>query len=421
MGKMALERTILHVDLNNFYASVEVLHNKHYRAVPMAVTGDIELRHGIVLAKNQMAKQMGVKTGDTLFEARQKCPNIEFCPANFSLYLRFSQMARAIYERFTDKVESFGIDECWLDVTASTKLFGDGKTIADTIRQTLLSELGITASVGVSYNKIFAKLGSDYKKPNATTCITKENYKQIAFPQPVENLIFVGRATKQKLNHIGITTIGDLAHTPENVLVNLLGVWGNYLHKYANGEDDSEVRYSDAYSVIKSVGNSTTTRRDMQTNEDVKYIINLLAESVGSRLKHYGLKGTSVSLYLRNSELQTMNKQTTLLTPTNSSAVIAQNAYSIFLTLKKQIFSYRSLGVQVSNLTKSDNCEIQLDMFNNASDMLKREKLETGIDNIRSKFGHNIIKKAILYTDESLTELADPKEENVIHPMGFRK
>lgn len=416
-----MDRTILHVDLNNFYASVEVLHNKLYRTVPMAVTGDIELRHGVVLAKNQMAKQMGVKTGDTVIEARKKCPNIEFCPANFSLYLRFSQMARAIYERFTDKVESFGIDECWLDVTASTNLFGDGKQIADTIRQTLLKELGITASVGVSDNKIFAKLGSDYKKPNATTCITKDNYKQIAFPQPVENLIYVGKATKQKLNHIGIFTIGDLARTDESVLVNLLGVWGSHLHKFANGEDDSEVRYSDAYSVIKSVGNSTTTKRDMTTIADVEYIINLLSESVASRLKQYGLKGTSVSLYIRSSTLDTVSKQSTLSLPTNSSALIAKSALNIFLSLKKSNFCLRSLGVQVSNLVKSDECEIQLDMFDNAEKMLKREKLETGIDNIRSKFGHNIIKKAILYTDESLTELANPKEENVIHPIGFRK
>lgn len=416
-----MDRTILHVDLNNFYASVEVLHNKHYRSVPMAVTGNIELRHGIVLAKNQIAKQMGVKTGDTVIEARLKCPNIEFCPANFSLYLRFSQMARAIYERFTDKVESFGIDECWLDVTASTKLFGDGKQIADTIRETLLSELGITASVGVSYNKIFAKLGSDYKKPNATTCITRENYKQIAYPQPVENLIFVGKATKQKLNHIGIKTIEDLANADEKMLVNLLGVWGKNLHKFANGEDDSDVRYSDAYSVIKSVGNSTTTRRDMQTPEDVKYVINLLSESVASRLKQYGLKGTVVALYLRYSTLDTINKQISLKVPTNSSALIAEQAFNIFLSMNKQKLSFRSLGVQVTNLIKSEECEIQLDMFNDATNLLKREKLETGIDNIRAKFGHNIIKKAILYTDESLTELSNPKEENVIHPIGFRK
>ena len=193
------------------------------------------------------------------------------------------------------------------------------------------------------------------------------------------------------------------------------------MHKFANGEDDSEVRYSDAYSIIKSVGNSTTTKRDMKTEEDVKYIINLLAESVGARLKQYGLKGTSVSLYLRNSNLETFSKQLTLAFPTNSSTVIANNAFDIFKLFKNKIISLRSLGVQVSNLTKSEDCEIQLDMFNQVADVLKREKLEKGIDNIRSKFGHNIIKKAILYTDESLTELANPKDENVIHPMGFRK
>lgn len=416
-----MERTILHVDLNNFYASVEALHNVHYRTVPMAVTGDIELRHGVVLAKNQIAKQMGVKTGDTVIEARRKCPNIEFCPANFSLYLRFSQLARAIYERYTDKVESFGIDECWLDVTSSLKLFGSGEKIADEIRSTLLKELGVTASVGVSFNKIFAKLGSDYKKPNATTCITKENYKQIAFPQPVENLIYVGKATKEKLNHIGIKTIGDLARADKNALISLLGVWGEYLHNFANGEDKSEVRTVGTYSVIKSVGNSTTTKRDMNKREDVEYIVNLLSESVAARLKQYDFKGLSVSLYVRSSNLLTQNKQSTLKFATNSSAEIARVAMQIFDKLNIKTISLRSVGVQVSNLVKSEDCEVQLDMFENVNNVLKREKLEKGIDNIRSKFGHNIIKKAILFTDENLTELSNPKDENIIHPIGFRK
>ena len=415
------DRIILHVDLNNFYASVEAVHNPHYRVVPMAVCGEIELRHGIVLAKNELAKKMGVKTGDTIHEARAKCPNIEFCSANFSLYLRFSKLARAIYERFTDKVESFGIDECWLDVTASTRLFGSGEQIADKIRSTLIEELGLSASVGVSFNKIFAKLGSDYKKPNATTIISRENYKEIVFPLPAKALLFVGKATDAKLKHIGITTIGDIAQTPVNVLTNLLGVWGEHLHKFANGNDTSEVRCADAYSVIKSVGNSTTTKRDMINRRDVEYMINMLSDSVASRLREYGFKANTVSLYIRDSSLITSSKQLTLPYPTNSATDLSLNALKVFEMFNLSHFALRSIGVQASSLVKIEDCNLQLDMFNSVEDTLKREKLEKQIDNIRKKFGYDSVKKAIMYTDESLTELNNPKEENVIHPFGFRK
>ncbi len=415
------ERVILHVDLNNFYASVEALHNAHYRTVPMAVCGNIELRHGVVLAKNQLAKEKGVKTGDTIIEAKQKCPNIEFCQANFSLYLKFSKLARNIYERYTDRVESFGIDECWLDVTKSIKLFGSGQIIADRIRNDLIKEVGLTASVGVSFNKIFAKLGSDYKKPNATTLITKENYKQIAFPLPVESLIFVGKATKKKLNHIGIYTIADLANCEVKILKDILGVWGEYLHDFANGKDNSEVKPCGVYSVIKSVGNSTTTKRDMTKDEDLKIIINLLSESVGARLKEYGFKGKCVALYIRNSDLQTQSRQKSIDIPTNSANEIAKIAYDIFKSFKYTNYKLRSLGVQVSSLVKEDECKTQLDMFQSVEDILKKETLEKGIDKIRTKFGYNSIKKAIMYTDESLTELNDAKEENVIHPIGFKR
>lgn len=421
MKKQNKERVILHVDLNNFYASVEALHNEHFRVVPMAVCGEVELRHGIVLAKNQMANEMGVKTGDTLFEARRKCPNIEFCSANFSLYLRFSKLARSIYERYTDKVESFGIDECWLDVTESVKLFGDGEQIAHKIRKDIFRELGITVSVGVSDNKIFAKLGSDYKKPNAVTVINKENYKQIAFPLPVQDLLFVGKATRQKLNHIGIYTIGDLAECEQNILTNVLGIWGKYLHEYANGEDRSQVCKSGLNSIIKSVGNSTTTKRDMQTENDIKCVITMLADSVGSRLKEYNLKGGCISLYLRTSELNVSNRQKSIKIPTSSSSEIANIAFEIFQSYNFKNFRFRALGIQVSNVISDKKCETQLDMFCSVEKILKKEKLEKGIDKIRSKFGYNSIKKAIMFTDESLTEIVNPKDENVIHPIGFKR
>ena len=285
----------------------------------------------------------------------------------------------------------------------------------------LIKELGLTASAGVSNNKIFAKLGSDYKKPNATTIISKDNYKEIAYPLSVENLIYVGKATKRKLNHIGIFTIGDLANADVEILKKLLGVWGEYLHIFANGEDKTEVRPCDVYSVIKSVGNSTTTKRDMINRDDVAYIVYLLSESVGSRLKEYGLKGTTISIYLRNADLITTNRQQTLKFPTNSSAEIAKKAMQIFDGIKLEDIKLRSIGIQVTNLIKNDDAEIQFDLYNNINNIIKKEKLEKGVDKIRAKFGYNSIKKAIMFTDESLTELNDAKEENVIHPIGFRK
>ncbi|MDF2572878.1 MAG: polymerase, partial [Sporomusa sp.] len=224
-----MSRTILHVDLNNFYASVECLYRPELRDKPLVVCGDAEARHGIVLAKNQPAKQLGIKTGDVIWEAKLKCPGLITVPADFRKYLRFSRSARAIYADYTDQIEAFGIDECWLDVTGSLKLFGSGPVIADTIRQRFKEELGLTASIGVSYNKIFAKLGSDMKKPDATTTITEDNYRDKVWPLPVSELLYVGRSTRQKLQNRAIRTIGDLARADTKNLKLMLGVWGETL------------------------------------------------------------------------------------------------------------------------------------------------------------------------------------------------
>ncbi|MBQ8749507.1 MAG: DNA polymerase IV [Clostridia bacterium] len=413
------ERVILHIDLNNFYASVECLKNQHYRTVPMAVCGVVELRHGIVLAKNQMAKEKGVKTGEPIWQARQKCPNLEVCEPNFSDYLRFSKLARSIYKKYTDKVESFGIDECWLDVTDSVKLYGSGEEIANKIREDIRRELGITASAGVSFNKITAKLASDYKKPDATTVISKENYEKFAYPLKVESLLYVGGATKQKLNKIGVMTIGDLANMDKQVLIRLLGKWGEYLHKFANGLDDSEVRQVGISSAIKSIGNSMTTARDIKTNQDAEIIFNILADSVGARLREHNLKGTSVAIYVKYDTLEVFSRQLTLPFATSSSIEIAKNAMQLFKRYLKEPFSIRHLGVKVSNLIESNDEVVQLDFIGDAEKRLKKEKLEKTVDNIRSRFGFNSIKKAIMCIDESLTEIDNPKQTNVIHPLCF--
>lgn len=235
-------RTVLHSDLNNFYASVECLKNPRIRNFPVVVVGSIEDRHGIVLAKNMIAKNFGVKTGDVYWQAKQKCGNtLVEVPADFSTYINVSREVRKIYEDYADRIQAYGIDECWLDVTSSVKLFGGGRQIAEIIRERIKTELGLTVSIGVSWNKIFAKLGSDMKKPDAVTEITPENYKQVVWSLPVEDLLYVGRATQQKLNRIGIKTIGDLAQADEQRLINLLGKWGSYLHTFANGKDESPV------------------------------------------------------------------------------------------------------------------------------------------------------------------------------------
>ena len=276
--------------------SVECLYRPELRGLPVAICGDAEARHGIVLVKNYPAKAAGVKTGDAIWQEKQKCPGLVTVSADFRKYLRFSRLARAIYADYTDQIESFGIDECWLDVTGSVHLFGDGAAIADTIRRRLRDELGVCASVGVSWNKIFAKLGSDLKKPDATSIITEDNFRETVWPLPAGELLYVGRSTKQKLANRAIFTIGDLAKRSVNDLRLLLGVWGETLWSFANGLDSAPVRLTGEESIIKSVGNSTTAARDLLNIEDVKMIIYVLAESVAARLRKHVLKCTTVAI-----------------------------------------------------------------------------------------------------------------------------
>ena len=316
-----MDRTILHVDLNNFYASVECLYRPEIRGMPVVVAGDVEARHGIILAKNYPAKELGVKTGEAIWQAKQKCPGLIIVPPDFKKYLRFSKMAREIYADYTDRIEAFGIDEAWLDVSGSQEIFGTGPVIADTIRRRLGEEIGLTASVGVSFNKIFAKLGSDMKKPDATTVITEENFRQKVWPLPVGELLYVGRATKRKLVSRAIFTIGDLARRDMNDLKLLLGVWGETLWHFANGLDLDPVRQVGEDSLIKSVGNSTTTARDLLNEEDVKIIMYVLAESVAARLRIHGLRCSTVAISVRDNELLSFERQGKLPTPTSHLSI----------------------------------------------------------------------------------------------------
>ena len=412
-------RTILHSDLNNFYASVECLRNPEIMDKPVVVVGSKEDRHGIVLAKNMLAKGLGVKTGDVYWEAKQKCGDtLVEVQADFSTYINVSREVRKIYEDYADRIEAYGIDECWLDVSSSLKLFGNGREIAEIIRERIKKEIGLTVSIGVSWNKIFAKLGSDMKKPDAVTEITPENYKTKVWTLPVEDLLYVGRATQQKLNRIGIKTIGDLAQADEQTLVNLLGKWGSYLHTFANGKDESPVKKIGEEESIKSIGNSLTVYRDLVDDNDVEPVIYLLADSVCARMREAGLnKARTVHVYARANNLVGYQKQGKLPRPSGTVHDVAKTAFKLF----KEVFPWekpvRSLGISVSDFLFGNE---QLDLFGDLEKDEKQKRLDNAIDKLRAKYGNNIIQAAIVYNDPKLKDL-DIKGEHTIHPYSFFK
>jgi Nucleotidyltransferase/DNA polymerase involved in DNA repair len=415
-GGGAVERVILHSDANSFYASVECLHHPEIRDKPVAVGGDVEQRHGIILAKNQLAKKYNIKTGEALWQARQKCPDLVIMPPNYHLYMRFSKMARDIYLDYTDQVEPFGLDECWLDVTGSA-VKGNGLSIAEEIRNRIKNEMGITVSIGVSYNKIFAKLGSDYKKPDAITAILKDNYKEIAWPLPVGDLLYVGRATEKKLYNIGIKTIGDLAQLPPNILHTHYGKWGDVLYCFANGYDTTPVCKFDNQPTIKSIGNSTTTPRDLINNEDVKIILFVLADSVARRLREQGFKGRTVCISVRDNELFSFTRQYTLKQYTNITSEIATQGYELFLRHYRWQHPIRSVGISVADLVGDSICT-QTDLFCNEEVRVRKEHLDKTVDWLKNRFGCYAVQPAILLADRKLSGF-DPKKDHTIHPVGY--
>ncbi len=409
-------RTILHSDLNNFYASVECRRRPELAGKPVIVCGSKEDRHGIVLAKNMLAKSCGVRTGDVIWEAKRKCPGVVEIPADFPEYLRFSKKVRRIYERYTDRVEAFGIDECWLDVTESLSLFGSGREIAEEIRNSVKSELGVTVSVGVSYNKIFAKLASDLKKPDAVTVISAENYREVVWSLPAEELLYVGKATKRKLNGVGIYTIGDIARAEESFLLRRLGKWGSYLWRFANGLDDTEVVRVGEEENVKSIGNSLTNYRDLENEEEVFTLIWLLADSVAMRLRESGLgRARTVHLWVRDAKLSDFGRQARLPRASRSGSEIGAFACKLFSESYPWREKVRGVGVSVSGFERGNE---QLDLFSDFGKEEKSERLDETLDRIRKKYGNNIIQRAVIKKDKRLSEL-DVKGEHVVHPENF--
>ena len=407
------ERIVLHCDMNGFYASVECLYHPELRDRPVAVCGDVSKRHGIVLAKNERAKRFDVKTGETIWQARRKCPQLICLPPHFDRYRRISDMANAIYNRYTDRVEPFGIDESWLELTGCVPDFAAGVEVAQQIRRTISAELGVTVSIGVSFNKVFAKLGSDLKKPDAVSVIDRAHFRQLLSDHPCEELLYVGSATKRRLNRIGVTTLGELAQCNPAILKGLLGKWGLVLHAFANGQDRSPVAVYGTAPSCKGIGNSTTMAYDLTERESVKQVLYMLCESVSERMRRQHLRGSTLSLWLRQSNLQSCTRQASLPTPIQSSRQMAMAALSI-LDTHWQGEPLRSLGVRMTELCRDDAPQ-QMCLWPTEDE--RDIQLDACVDTLRARFGHACIHRALCLTRPAL--YVNPIEENTIHPVPF--
>lgn len=416
---MAGDRTILHCDCNGFYASVECLLAPRLWDIPMAVCGDPDSRHGIILAKNQLAKDCGVVTAETIWQARQKCPELTLVPPHRKEYQRYSDILNQIYQQFTDLVEPFGIDESWLDVTGTLHLFGDGPQIADQIRDTVRRETGLTVSVGVSFNKIFAKLGSDYKKPDATTVFSRDNYREKVWPLPVSALLYVGRAAEQTLGKLGIHTIGQLAAADRVLLTAALGKMGGQLLDYAQGLEDSPVRSAADPREVKSVGNGMTFRRNLVGEGDIAAGVAALADRVASRLRKQGFLCQTVQVQIKNPEFKTISRQRGLRRPTDLGWEITRTAMDIIRDSWRMEDPIRLITITAAGLTREE--EGQLSLFPEEGEALRQRhaRLEQAMDRVRNRYGRSALAPAAVWGSDigvSPAESAPPAREGAKTP-----
>jgi DNA polymerase-4 len=405
--------------MNNFFASVECADRPELWSQPVAVAGDVEARHGIILAKNQVAKTFGVQTGESIAEARSKCPGLVLLPPHMDRYKQISDKARGIYARYTDRIESFGIDECWLDVTGNGRLWGEnyGEVIANEIRCAVKAELGVTVSVGVSFNKIFAKMGSDYKKPDAVTVITRENFRELLWGLPVGDLIFVGRSTVKKFWYMQIRTVGDLARADPALLEGALGKNGLMAWQFANGMDGSPVLLDGQEYPVKSIGNSTTTPVDMVTRRDAEIVLAQLCQSVATRLREADMRCTTVKLSLRTTDLAWKQRQkgTAATCLENDLWREAMTLYDTFHDGKP----LRSIGVTACNL--KDHAEQQLSMFD--GDTCRHAALESlggVLDGLRARYGDRAVRRGLLLEGGILID-GVPPQGSLPHPVAWRR
>ncbi|MDO4487591.1 MAG: DNA polymerase IV [Eubacteriales bacterium] len=395
-----MDRIVLHSDMNSFYASVELMLHPELRGRPMAICGSEKERHGIVLAKTDEAKKFGIKTGMPATDARNACPDIILRAPNYPQYVKYSKSAREIYGRYTDYIEPFGMDECWLDLTRSN-LKKSGPETADEIRETIHRELGITVSIGVSFNKIFAKLGSDMKKPDAVTVITRDNFKERVWPLPVGDLLYAGHATVKKLNNIGVKTIGELANADPYIIKKLLGVNGTKLQSYALGTDESRVMHKDCIIPPKSIGHGVTCVRDLSDPEEIRRVILELSQDIGTKLREERAFCNNVSVVVRGSDLNFEGTGTPLMQATRSPAVIANAAFLLFKDRLMGHGTVRAITITVFNLTGEDY-GYQPNIFIDQTRVSRRDKAEDAIEEIRKRFGKEAVIPASLLLEDAI-------------------
>ncbi len=411
-----MQRKILHCDLNNFYASVECLERPDLAGVPVVVGGDAESRHGIVLAKNMPAKICGIKTGETLWQARKKCGNLVTLPANFEKYERFSRMAQDIYANYADRIQPFGIDECWIDVSG---IRNDIFNIADEIRCRIKEELGVTISVGASFNKVFAKLGSDMKKPDAVTVIDRENFRSTVWPLPIGELLYAGPSTVRGLHAMGISTIGRLAASDETAILKRFGKVGTMLRSYARGEEGEPVSFEGQKREIKSIGNSVTTAKNLETPEEVYMITVILAEKVARRLREADMRAGGVCFSMRDSALNWRECYTKLGSPTACASEIIKTATELFC--QNHDFAtmppLRAIGVRAVHLVNISE-SIQLDFEGREQREVHVSGLEDRIEGLRSKYGKSIVQRAVLLTRPDITKFGKKLENPLPAPRA---
>ena len=393
-----MNRTILHSDMNCFYASVEMMLNPELQGKAVAVCGSTENRHGIVLAKSEKAKQAGIKTGMVNWEAKRLCPDLILVPPQYEQYLKYSNMAREIYQEYTDLVEPYGMDECFLDVTASQVLYGSGKEIADQIRCRMKNELGLTVSIGISFNKIFAKLGSDMKKPDAITEISSDAFREKVWPLPCSDMIYCGPATTAKLARYGVRSIGDVAACDPVFLKGLLGVNGLGLWSYANGRDNSRVMHKDFVSPIKSVGHGITCISDLENEDEVRKVILALSQDIGHKLRVHGLSTRTVQIYVRGNDLFGSQFQCKLPIKTQLPSEIAAAAFRCFQERYTWNTKVRAVTVRAIELSPKSDAE-QISLFDNVQQRIAKEKVQDAVEEIRGRFGKAAVTYASLLGD----------------------
>ena len=426
MGSQMRERVVMHIDMNAFYASVAQHLDPSLRDRPIAVAGDPKKRNGIVLAKSRQAKAAGVKTGCAIWEAKSVCPDIVIVPPDYAAYKKYSRLARMIYYDYTDLVEPFGLDESWIDVTNSLQLFGgDALLLAQEISERVKAELGLTVSVGLSFNKVMAKLGSDIDPGDGIVSITPESLPEVVWPRAASDLIYVGPATARKLHSSGKDTIGDLAHASDFFLKRCFGVIGLMLRDFANGIDGSPVRrfdpaIADVEYDIKGIGNGLTAPHDLECERDAKALVWLLAESVGQRLRESRLRCRTVSVGLRRAgDLSGYSRQRTRKAPTCLTRDIANTAMELILENQPidPDHALRAIHVRATNLVPVD-MPVQCDLFGNVEAIAAQERLEAAIDDLRRRFGNGCVRRVVELTDDAMRNL-DIKRDNTVHPIGF--